>query len=857
MTGRQLVRTVRMMLASAIVTIALASAAHAQQVYWDAPDALGAGQRNPLSLVFSDTVPAGRVVPPQVDGLTVLGSPSEQSSTTIVNGRRTSRLTITFPVRAEHEGTLTIPPFQVETSAGPRTVAPVTLQVGAATLPGSGRHGSGAKVADIVEARLTPTNMTPYAGEVFDVDATIGLTGGRGGQVIGTPSWDKSGLISEPWGEGKSVSTRNGSGVRFHTRAVAPQPGRIEVAPIRQEVEIETGRTQGDPFEGFGNAFGGALRKFGGSNLLDSFFSRAQTTSATVQSNAAQLDVRPLPPAPPGFSGAVGQFELSSHMVPEHPATGEPITWTLTLQGTGNWSAVNLPARAVPTDFRTLQPKEHKEFADGALFTGSASEDLVLVPDRPGDYALEPVRFTYFDPAAGQYRTVEARPPTLHITGAPIAPQPAAAPQPIAAAHAAPAVAADRSASAPLPHDPLRGNATGLTPIPARVLARLAALPAVLLVVYWLGLAVQHARRNDPRRPQRDAFRALADRVAHVRLATTAGERIKALLAWQRTAAVALGLDRAAATAQQLTDARWAEVWAGSEQALFGRAHELPRGWCDRALALCTRTRRPRFNPLRALSVRHLIPKAAAAALLLALAAAPARAGDGVDAYVAGDFNAAREQLLARVTDAPADWIARYNLGLAEAQRGDAPRALGETLAAFVQAPRHADVRWNTAAFAARVPGFDRAAAALLAAPALVTAVSPASWQMLVGSGALLFSIGGALAVRRRYRTVRGRAWLAPALLVLGGVLTAGSALALRAYGTLGDPRAAVVAGQPVLRSVPTDAETAQQQKPLPAGTLVVVEQDFLGWVKVGLRDGETGWVRHGDLVPLYAAPSA
>jgi hypothetical protein len=111
--------------------------------------------------------------------------------------------------------------------------------------------------------------------------------------------------------------------------------------------------------------------------------------------------------------------------------------------------------------------------------------------------------------------------------------------------------------------------------------------------------------------------------------------------------------------------------------------------------------------------------------------------------------------------------------------------------------------------------------------------------------------------LRRRYGTVRGRAWIGRALLVVG-IAGGGAALAsLRIYGPLADARAALVAGQPVLRSVPTDAQQAQEQKPLAAGTLVVVEQDFLGWVKVDLRSGETGWLRHGDLVPLYAVPSA
>src|SRR5262245_23779263 len=238
MTRSRLVHTVRGTLAGAVAALMLAGLAQAQQVFWDAPESLGAGQRSGLDLVFSETVPAGRVVPPRVDGLTVLGPPSEQSSTTIVNGRRRSSLTLTFPVRAEREGTITIPAFQVETSAGQETVAPKTLEVAAATLPGSGGRAGAAKVSDVVEARLTPANMTPYAGEVFDVEALVALTGGRSGQVVGTPSWEKSGLIAEPWSEGKQVSTRSGSAVRFHTRAVAPQAGRVEVAPLQQEVEI-------------------------------------------------------------------------------------------------------------------------------------------------------------------------------------------------------------------------------------------------------------------------------------------------------------------------------------------------------------------------------------------------------------------------------------------------------------------------------------------------------------------------------------------------------------------------------------------------------------------------------------------
>jgi len=322
-------------------------------------------------------------------------------------------------------------------------------------------------------------------------------------------------------------------------------------------------------------------------------------------------------------------------------------------------------------------------------------------------------------------------------------------------------------------------------------------------------------------------------------------------------AATALGLDLAAPTAAQLRDSRWIDLWAGSERGLYGPEHTLPGAWCERALALCTRTRR-RFNPLRAFTMRNLAPKAAAAALLLLVCTfAPARAAEPADAYASGDFTAAREQLAARTKEAPSDWIARYNLGLVTAQLGDVPRALGETVAAFVHAPRHPDVRWNARTFAAQVPGLDRGVATLIDAPGIAAEASPAVWQVLLVIGAVVWCGGASLLLRRHYGSAAASVRIGLALLIAGTALGGSAAFALRGYGPLADPRVAIVTGQPVLRSVPTDAEPVQQQRPLTAGTVVVLQHDFLGWQKVALRGGESGWLRQGDLVPLYTTPSA
>jgi hypothetical protein len=862
------VHPLRHAVAGAVLLLAAAATAHAADVYWENPGPLAAGQRAALDLVFDGTEPADAVTLPRIDGLELLGDPSEASSVSIINGRQRSTLTFSYPVRPKHEGVIQVPAFAVETSAGTQTVRPLAVEVGAAAVAGA--RGAVA-VGDVVQARLTPSNMSPYAGEVFDLDMTVALTGGRRGEVAGRPQWTPARLAAEPWGDGAAVRTQGGSGVRFRTRAVASEPGRIEIAPAQQEVQVDTGRRDRvDPLAGFGSF--GSLRGFGAADdFFDSFFSRAQMADVTVQSNAVQLDVRPLPqPAPAEFSGAVGQFTLASTLSPAQPTTGEPVTWTLTLSGRGNWPSVTLPARAVPNSLRTLQPKQTTQFASGELFTGSVSEVLVVVPSSPGEYALEPVRFTYFDPIKGTYETAVAQPPILHVTGAPIAPEPQHLPNAAAASlPAAPdsAVHDAATAAAPLPHEPLPGAAVGRVPLPWDVLRGWVAAPFLALFVYALALAIRRAYLNDPLRPQRAAWRQMRAAAERARQAAGAGERIAALLDWQHAATVVLGIDRAAPTAAQMRDVadpRWAQAWAGSERALYGRAHTLPEGWCDAALALCVRPRRTWIRWRRGGSARTLLPRFATAALVAICLARPA-AADPLEAYQHGRFDEARTELVARAQAEPADWIARYNLGLVEAQRGDIGHAFGETLAAFAHAPRDAAVRGNASRFASQLPGIERATASLIGG-GLAALASPAMWQLVLVAGALLFCLGAALMLPRVAVAVPpggGRDGRRPSLLVGATLLAAGlaagasSGLALQRWGAIADPRAAAIAAPAVLRSLPTDATAAAQERPLGSGAVVKTEQEFLGWVRVALDSGETGWLRQGEIVPLYAKPGA
>jgi tetratricopeptide (TPR) repeat protein len=227
-----------------------------------------------------------------------------------------------------------------------------------------------------------------------------------------------------------------------------------------------------------------------------------------------------------------------------------------------------------------------------------------------------------------------------------------------------------------------------------------------------------------------------------------------------------------------------------------------------------------------------------------------------LDAYNAGDFSAAEQAWRAAIARTPADWVARHNLALALAQQGHWPEAAAHWTSAFLLDPRNESVRWHLAL------GYERAGYtppdlgefAVASGPHLVARLaSPAEWQRLLVAGGALFTAGLLLLLLRAYGTPAR--WMRPAALAAAGaglVLALVAAASLHFYGDTVDPRAAIAWHQGLLRSIPTEADTQQKTSSLPAGSLAVVDKEFLGWVRLAFTNGQTGWVRREDIVWLY-----
>jgi hypothetical protein len=150
------------------------------------------------------------------------------------------------------------------------------------------------------------------------------------------------------------------------------------------------------------------------------FFGPASLRPETVRlhTEGQTLDVHPLPPAPPGFAGAVGQLALTAKLEPRQLRLGEAATLTVQLAGTGYLQGLPEPKVTAPSGLTLYPPqREGKDEIAGTTVRGRRSWSYVVVPGRAGSYQLDPPRVPYFDPVSREFRTATA--PALDLTALP------------------------------------------------------------------------------------------------------------------------------------------------------------------------------------------------------------------------------------------------------------------------------------------------------------------------------------------------------------------------------------------------------------------------------------------------------
>jgi hypothetical protein len=141
----------------------------------------------------------------------------------------------------------------------------------------------------------------------------------------------------------------------------------------------------------------------------------------TLRSKPIPIKVEPLPDgAPEGFHRAnVGRFNLTARVDSDKVNLNQPVTYSLTVRGTGNIQNLRPPELPTLDRFKVFDPTvDVQQSTRGSEVRGSKTFEYILLPLASGKLTIPALPFAYYDPESGQYKAVKTREAVIEVTAA-------------------------------------------------------------------------------------------------------------------------------------------------------------------------------------------------------------------------------------------------------------------------------------------------------------------------------------------------------------------------------------------------------------------------------------------------------
>ena len=348
---------------------------------------------------------------------------SQQQRFSFINGQRSMSMTLSWQVLASEPGEFTIPPQELIVDGQKVRTNEVRVKVGQpGERPGkNGGTGLDESLTPLFQLEVARTEM--YLGEVVPLKATLYIPRRLAARRIGLIDVSKSdfAITRFPQNAEQSETVINGIGyivVSYRTTLTPLQAGDLKVGPAKVELTYEV-MEERRSMPGFPPGFfmgGGAARQM-------------FVTSPDVKVKVKAL---PMEGKPAGFTGAVGDFQITATATPNSLAVGDPLAVEMVVEGTGNFDALNTPALNPADVWRTYPARRYNVDApqdpnqiNAFVAPGSARRvgfSQVLVPEKV-QTELPPFELSFFSPTQKRYVTVKSQPVPLQIKpgAAPIA----------------------------------------------------------------------------------------------------------------------------------------------------------------------------------------------------------------------------------------------------------------------------------------------------------------------------------------------------------------------------------------------------------------------------------------------------
>lgn len=361
-----------------------------------------------LTLTIHGTQDTAHPSFPTIEGFTLLYGPSISAQTRIINGEVAVSKAYTYALQPTAKGKFTIGPSVVEYKGEKYSSQPLTVEV--VDVPRQSASQA-PNLEKLVFVELSADKNEAYVYEQVILSFTFYFQKGLPVGDIDYEAPVTKNFMEEKLGDQRQYEEiRDGiiyNVLELRTALFPMVSGELTVSPAKVKcnliVQQRRGRnTPSDSF--FGDAF------------FDDFFGRDQKRYPVERTTESiTLRVKPLPEQgkPKEFKGAVGTFDMEVSTQAQRVKVGDPITLSMSVYGEGNIQTIHEPVLAVDKedDFKLYPAESNTQITSREeVIRGRKVFSKVIEPQKPDLKFTPAIVFSFFDPRAGQYKTITKEP---------------------------------------------------------------------------------------------------------------------------------------------------------------------------------------------------------------------------------------------------------------------------------------------------------------------------------------------------------------------------------------------------------------------------------------------------------------
>ncbi|MEN0003759.1 MAG: BatD family protein [Bacteroidota bacterium] len=332
--------------------------------------------------------------PPDFKDFRVINGPSRSMSTSIMNGQRSVEMSYGYSLMPTRTGKIRIGSASITVNGKRYKTSPIVIEV----VKGKALSEN-EKEQVFVRAELA--SLEGWVGQQLILDYKLYTTVDVESYNVLEESGYQGFFPQEIRRHDSRTKTEVLEGVQYTTKvlkrvALFPQQtGELMIDPILLQVGVSKG----------------------GNRARRSLLFNPNVKRVNIQSEPVALNILPLPAASPeSFTGAVGDYQVSSRISRATVTTDDVVSVRLTVQGAGDLKRIQAPPLNVPEGLELYDPKVIDEglYESAGTLVGKKEFEYLILPKQSGTYQLQP-QFAFFDPDSSRYILAGQKRYTLNV----------------------------------------------------------------------------------------------------------------------------------------------------------------------------------------------------------------------------------------------------------------------------------------------------------------------------------------------------------------------------------------------------------------------------------------------------------